>query len=311
MTRTWLRLALCCLAALMAAPSWAAVVHRDDAGRAVRLAATPRRVVTLAPSLTEYVYAVGAGDLLVGTVDTSDYPSAAQRVPRIGDYQRLDVERILALKPDLVLVWSSGNPGRDLAQLEAAGVPLFRVEPRRLGDVARLLERVGALLGRGEQGAAQAHALRRELAVLRIRYGQAEPVSVFFQVWSSPLMTLNGQHLTSDMLALCGGRNVFAGLPSLAPQVTLESVIAADAEVFVTAAGSVDDRPAWRRDPTHLAWAPWQPFQRLRAVQRRWMYTVPADLVSRQGPRIAEGARALCGLLDEVRRERGSNGSPR
>jgi iron complex transport system substrate-binding protein len=286
------------------AASAEAATHVDDAGRAVDLPSVPRRVVTLAPNLTEFVYAVGAGDTLVGTMDTSNYPEAAKQVPRIGDYQRLDVERILSLKPDLVLVWYHGNQGREIGQLEAAGLRLFYLEPKRIDDVPRSLERIGALLGRAGEGASRAAALRSELAALRQRHADAAPVSVFFQVWSQPLMTLNGHHLTSDVLAQCGGRNVFASLPGLAPQVSLESVVAADPEAIFTTGTA--PAPGWRRDAQRAAFSVWQPFTRMTAVRRRWMFVVPGDLVTRQGPRIVEGVRAVCAALDEVRRERAS-----
>nr|WP_280150670.1 cobalamin-binding protein [Piscinibacter sp. XHJ-5] len=282
-----------------------AATHVDDAGRVVDLPSVPQRVITLAPNLTEFVYAAGAGDTLVGTMDTSNYPEAAKRVTRIGDYQRLDVERILSLRPELILVWHHGNQGRELGQLEAAGLRLFYLEPKRIDDVPRALSRVGALLGREGQARQQATALQRDLDALRERHAASSPVSVFFQVWSQPLMTLNGQHLTSDILALCGGRNVFASLPALAPQVSLESVVAADPEVLLTARESADEGLAWRREPKRQAFATWQAFPRLTAVRRGWMYSVPGDLITRQGPRIVDGVRAVCAALDEVRRERG------
>jgi len=293
-----------CIALGFAALAAQAAVHRDDAGRDVEVPAPPRRIVTLAPNLTEFVDAVGAGQMLVGTVDTSDWPEWARRVPRVGNAQRLDVERILALQPDLVLVWHGGNPERELAPLEAAGVRLFRMDPRRLDDVPRALERIGALLGRARDGAARATALRRELDALRARHAASAAVSVFFQVWPQPLMTVSGRHLTSDLLSLCGARNVFAALPGLAPQVSVESVVAADPEALVTTDDTAGAAP-WRRDPAAPDLAAWGAFGRMTAVRRRWLFTVHGDLVTRQGPRIVDGARAVCAALDEVRRERG------
>jgi iron complex transport system substrate-binding protein len=295
------RVLLAALATL--ALSARAEIHVDDAGRRVEIPAPPRRVVTLAPNLTEFVYAVGAGDTLVGTMDTSNWPEAAKRVPRIGDYQRLDVERIVALKPELVLVWYHGNQGREIGQLEAAGLRLFYLEPRRIDDVPRALERMGALLGHGAQGRDAAASLRAELDALRRAHAGASPVSVFFQVWQQPLMTLNGEHLTSDLLAACGGRNVFASLPALAPQVSLESAVASDPEAIFTT-GDTPSKPAWRRDPGRAAFAIWRPFPRMTAVKRGSMYVVPGDLITRQGPRIVEGVRAVCEALDDVRRRR-------
>jgi iron complex transport system substrate-binding protein len=292
------------LAALLLAAPVHATVHVDDADRAVDFAAPPQRVVTLAPNLTEFVYAVGAGNTMVGTMDTSDFPAAAKRVERIGDYQRLDVERILALKPDVIFVWHHGNQGRELAQLEAAGLKLFYLEPKRLDDIPQTLSRVGALLGHQAQGDARAAAWRADIAALRARYAKAAPVSVFFQVWSQPLMTLNGQHLTSDVLALCGGRNVFADLQALAPQISVESAVAANPEALFGARESGSEPPFWRREPQRKAFALWQPFAQVTAVKRGWIYTVPGDLVTRQGPRVIDGVRAVCEALDQVRAER-------
>src|SRR6185369_13796717 len=168
---TMMRSLLLLATLLLAAPAHA-TVHVDDAGRTVDFAAPPRRVITLAPNLTEFVYAVGAGDTMVGTMDTSDFPAAARQVERIGDYQRLDVERILALKPDVIFVWHHGNQGRELAQLEAAGLKLFYLEPKRLDDIPQTLSRVGALLGHRAQGDARAAAWRDDIAALRARYAK-------------------------------------------------------------------------------------------------------------------------------------------
>ena len=288
---------------MLAGTAWAGV-HVDDAGRRVEFARPPQRVVTLAPNLTEFVYAVGAGTTLVGTMDTSNYPEDARRVERIGNYQRLDVERILSLKPDVVLVWQHGNQGRELGQLEAAGIRLFYIEPRRIDDVAASLVRIGALLGHEREGQQRAAAFRQAIGELRARHARASPVSVFFQVWSQPLMTLNGQHLTSDLMALCGGRNVFASLPALAPQISVESVVAADPEVFFTAREFDSEGAAWRREPQAEAFRLWRDFRKVKAVSHGWMFSLPGDLVTRQGPRAVEGAKAFCAALDEVRRER-------
>lgn len=291
------------LALLLVGTAYAAV-HVDDAGHRIEFAHTPQRVITLAPNLTEFVYAVGAGVTLVGTIDTSNYPEDAQRVARIGNYQRLDVERILALKPDVVLVWHHGNQGRELVQLEAAGVKLFYLEPRRVDDIADALVRVGALLGHAQQGESRANELRKKLAALRARYAKASRVNVFFQVWPQPLMTLNDQHLTSDLMTLCGGKNVFGSLPALVPQISVESVVAADPEVFFTAREFDSAGLMWRREPQRQTFQMWKEFSKLTAVKRGWMFTIPGDLVTRQGPRAIEGAKEICAALDQVRSER-------
>jgi len=294
-----LLLALACLARDVAATQ---VV--DDAGRRVTAPGRGARVITLAPSLTELVYAVGAGDSVVGTVSRSDYPAAARALPRIGDFERFDIERIVALKPDLVLAWNHGNPGRELAQLEAAGLTLYYLEPKRLDEVPLALERVGDLLGRETEGRRRAAALRTEIDELRRRHATAPPVTVFYQAWASPLMTLNGRQIVSDVIALCGGRNVFADLPQLVPQLSVEAVVVADPEAMLTAREDSGGGIGPVRDPAAAAFARWQPQRRLVAVRRGWLYTLPGDAITRQGPRIVDGARAVCQALDEVRSER-------
>jgi iron complex transport system substrate-binding protein len=302
--RKGLRLGAVALLAAAASVASSAATFVDDAGRAVSLERPPTRVVTLAPNLTEFVYAVGAGATLVGTVSLSDYPAQARSVQHIGDYRRFDLEQLLMLKPDLVLAWHHGNPGRELAQLEAAGLRLYRLEPRRLADVPRALERVGALLGHAEEGRRSAARLRGELEALRQRHADAATVSVFYQVWQNPLMTLNGQHIVSDVVELCGGHNLFAGLPQLVPQLSSESVVAADPEAILAARQLPGDTAGARRDPDDPLLAGWQRYPHLTAVRRGWLYTLPGDAITRQGPRIVEGARAVCSALDEVREER-------
>jgi len=301
MRRCWAAAALLLASAALHAQS---VV--DDSGRRVVLPALPQRIVTLAPSLTELVFAVGAGSQLVATVDGSDYPRAALQVPRVGDYQRVDVERIVGLKPDLVLVWSSGNTMRELAQLEAAGLRLFHLEPRRLDAVPAALERVGTLLGRADDGRRAAQQMREALANLRAANADLSPVRVFYQVWSRPLLTINDDQIISDVMRLCGGRNVFGALAPLVPEVSTESVVAANPEAILSAreTGPEAADPGPRRAAGEPAFAAWAPLRSITAVRRGWIYTLPGDTISRQGPRIVEGARAMCAALAEVRRER-------
>jgi iron complex transport system substrate-binding protein len=287
------------VAAAQAAP----IVAVDDAGHELRLEGPPARVVTLAPSLTELVFAAGGGGTIVAADTSSDYPAAARAIPRIGDVARIDVERVLALKPDLVIVWRHGNTSRELDQLEAAGVRLFSLEPQRLDDVARAIERLGQLLGTEDTARPVAASLRETLAALRRRHANDAPVRVFYQVWAHPLMTINRRQIVSEVIELCGGRNVFAGLGPLVPQVAIESVLAADPEAIFTA----DERGGTallRRDSDAGAFASWRQHPRLSAVRGRWLYTLNGDSISRQGPRIVDGAAAVCDALDEVRRER-------
>jgi iron complex transport system substrate-binding protein len=296
-----------CLAAALAwlCPACAQALSAvDDSGRTHVFEAPPKRVVTLAPSLAELVFAAGAGASLVGTTDLSDFPEPARRIPRIGDAGRLDVERVLTMKPDLVLVWQRGATSREQEQLAAAGIPLFHLEPRRLDDVARAIERLGHLLGSEGVAASTAAELRRSLAALRDRHAAAASVRVFYQVWTRPLMTINGRQLINDVVALCGGRNVFAELAPLVPVVSTEAVVAADPEAMFTASEEGGGAPAWQRRPDDPSFATWQRHRRMSAVRNGWLFTLNGDGISRLGPRIVDGARAMCAALDLVRRER-------
>jgi iron complex transport system substrate-binding protein len=281
-----------------------ALTFIDDAGRSVVLERPAQRIITLAPNLTELVYAVNGGEAMIATVALSDFPEAAKTLPRIGDHERLDVERVVTLRPDLLLAWQHGNASRELAQLEAAGLPVYYLEPKRLDDVPRALERVGELLGHEAQGRASAQALRNELAALRQRHSGAAPVTVFYQVWQNPLMTLNREHLVSDVIALCGGSNVFGDLRQLVPQLSNEAVVVANPEVMLSARERSGDADGFKRDPDNPAFVPWARYPRLTAVRRGWLYTLAGDHISRQGPRIVQGARAMCEALDQVRSER-------
>lgn len=282
------------IAALVTAASIAPLALRDDRGVAVDVSLNPVRIVALSPHLAEIVFAAGAGDKLAAVVRYSDYPQAAARLPQVGDASRLDIERILAIAPDLVLGWRSGNPAHDLTRIERMGFPLFVTEARRAADIPRLVRTVGALVGTQAVAEEAAAAFERELERLRLRYGAKATVRVFYEIWHRPLLTVNGQHLISDVITLCGGLNVFAEAPVLTPSVSVESVLAARPDVIVGGSSAMqpgDLESEWRAAPVAA----------LRKVPVRY---VPPDLIQRQTPRMIEGARAVCRHLDEIRQKR-------
>jgi len=267
----------------------------DDTGREVRLARPAQRIVSLAPHITELLFSAGAGDRLVGAVDFSDWPPAAKQLPRVGAYNAVDMERILALRPDLVVAWASGNPPALIERLRGLGLTVFLSEPRELEDVAGNLERLGRLAGTEATAQAAADAFRRRLQALRERYSARAPVSVFYQIWFRPLMTVNGEHLISKVIRLCGGRNVFADLPALVPKLDMEAVLAADPQAIV----------AGVREPGDEAWqADWRRWPQLRAVREGHLISLPADLMQRHTVRILDGAGQLCAALERVRAAR-------
>ncbi|MGF6843639.1 iron complex transport system substrate-binding protein [Paraburkholderia youngii] len=290
--------------ALTALSAHAAITVTDDSGATVTLAAPAQRVISLAPHVTELLYAAGGGPKMVGAVSYSDYPPEAKQLPRVGDNKALDLERIVALKPDLIVVWRHGNAQRQLERLRELHVPLFFSEPRRLDDIAVSLTKLGRLLGTSASADAAAAAYRDDIGRLRARYANRPVVSVFYQVWDRPLMTLNGEHMISDVITLCGGRNVFADLQPLVPTVSTEAVLAANPQAIVTAAPG-----ATQPDTTLPQLDAWRAWPRLAAVANDNLFAIDGDLINRPAPRIAQGARQLCEDL-ELARSRANKPAP-
>lgn len=264
----------------------------DDQGHTVQLAQPAQRVISLAPHVTELIFAAGGGGKLVGTVTASDFPAEVKRLPKVGDSRQLDLERIIALKPDLLVVWLHGNAERQLEPLRRLGIPLFYSEPKTLAAIPDSLTRLGRLLGSEARAQQAAQTYRQRWQQLAQRYQQRSPLRVFYQVWNKPLYTLNGQHIVSDVIRLCGGVNIFAGLPVTAPTVTQEAVLAENPQVII--AGDMAGRAS-------AGLAMWRAFPSLEAVRRGHLFSVDADILHRPGPRILDGAAALCAQLDRAR----------
>ncbi|MDX1253245.1 MAG: cobalamin-binding protein [Gammaproteobacteria bacterium] len=275
-------------------PVAAAITVKDDTGATVTLSAPARRIVSLAPHNTENLFAAGAGAYVVGVVSYSDHPPEASRIRRVGDGNNLDLEAIVALRPDLVVAWGSGNSKPQIDKLRQLGLKIFASEPRRLDDIPANIEALGQLAGTITVARQSAAAFRAEYARLRDEYAERRPVKVFFQISSRPLMTVNGTHLISNAMKLCGGDNIFADIPTLAPEVSREAVLAADPDtIIVNQTG--EKRAPWLDE--------WRRFPQLQAVKKRGrLYAVRPDLIARPTPRILEGARLICEHLDQVRK---------
>lgn len=283
-----------CLAWLSGAvlAAQADVTVNDYQGREVTLSQPAQRIVALAPHLVENVYSAGAGDALVAAVNYSDYPPEAQGLPQLGSYRAISQEAVLAIKPDLVVLWGSGNGETLQRQLERLGLVVYVDEPRTLEDVARSIEDIGVLTGTSAQAESATRAYMERLQSIRNRYADRDPVSVLYQVWNQPLQTLNGEHLVSDVIRLCGGRNAYADAKPLAPTINMESVLERDPEVIV-ASGMGEERPDWLDE--------WKQWPELTAVQRDNLFFVPPDLIQRHTLRILEGAELFCRHIDRAR----------
>ena len=266
----------------------------DDAGRMLELEKPAQRIISLAPYLTELLFAAGAGSQVVGVSAFSNYPEQALSLPIVSAGTGLDVERIVALQPDLVVAWKSGNPATQVEQLERLGLKVFYSEPREIDAIADTIQRVGLLAGHVKQANAAAGHFREQVLLLRNRFQNKKTLSVFYQVWQKPLMTVNGQHMISHWLALCGGKNIFAGLTALVPVVDIESVLVANPLVIVSG-GYTQQDSGWREY--------WQRWPVLAAVRKDNLLSVPAEIMDRQTPRSVIAARELCEKIERARKK--------
>jgi len=277
------------LSTAFAAPPLSVV---DDAGRTVQLPSVPHRIVSIAPGATEMLFAAGAGDRVIATVEFSDEPAAAQKIPRIGDSNAIDMERVVALRPDVVVVWEGGSNVAQVNRLERLDVPLYRHKVEKLADIPVSLRRLGALTGTrdiAEKAAADVEARLQRLATV---YGKNKGPTVLLEVWNRPIYTVGGSHMMSDSLRLCGARNIFADLREQGPSVDTEAVIGRDPEIIVAVAppGSAAE---WL--------AEWKRFGTMRAVKNGRLVPFEDTRLSRLGPSALAGTEALCEALHAKR----------
>jgi len=276
-------------------PVYASISVIDDAGNTVTLQQPAKRIITLAPHLTEIAYAIGAGDHIVGTVMYSDYPAEAKQLPLVGDNLHIDMERVIAAKPDLLVVWLHNDESNQLEALRKLGIPLFYSEPHDLLHIPETMQRLGRLLGTEKQAQQVAGTMQKQLHDLQEKYAKRPTVRVFYQVWDKPLYTLNGKHYVSDVIRLCGGENVFSSLSAIAPVVNVEAVLKENPEVIVT--GDMRDQ---KENGLNL----WKPYSSLLAVKRDNLFALDPDLLVRPGPRIVAGAAVVCEKLELARSRR-------
>lgn len=270
-----------------------AIAVVDDIGRTVRLERPATRIVSLAPHITENLFAAGIGHRVTGAVNYSDYPAEARRIPSVGGYDNFDIETILALQPDLVIAWKEGNQFHQVERLMELGLAVYINEPHRLEDVAADIIRFGILGGREDEARAVAQEYLAGFSRLRDRYSGLEKVSVFYQVWPSPLITVTDKQIIGDVIRLCGGANIFAGLGAPTPQVGKEAVLARNPDAIIVS-GMDEARPDWLDE-----WKNW-PF--LKAAGYGNLFFIDPDIIQRHSPRILLGSRQLCELLEQARK---------
>ncbi len=260
--------------------------------RQVTLTAPAQRIVALSPHLVENVYSAGAGDLLVGAVSYSDYPVQAKNIPRVGSYIKTSLEALLVLKPDLVLLWGSGGGGYTVNMLQQLGLNVYVDDPRTLDDVARSINDIGVLAGTQIVSKKTVNSYTEKLKALRGKFENKTPVSVFYQIWNEPLQTLNNQHLVGDIMQLCGAENTFHDAATLAPIISMESVLTRNPHVII-ASGTNNKRPKWLDD--------WRKWPHLSAVKNNQLYFITPDILQRHTTRILQGTELLCQYIERTR----------
>lgn len=270
----------------------AAVQLKGADGGTVTLPAHAKRVVNLSPDFSELLFDIGAGDTLVGTIEYSNYPEAAKKVPRIGDGFHVDTEKVVALKPDLVLAWAGGTPQALVEKLRSLGLPVLAIGTHDITDIAANLETLGEATGREAQAKQAADAFRARLAAFRARYAHETPIRVFYEISAEPLYTVGGAQSISRLMGICGGKNIFADLTELAPVVGLEAVLARDPQAIVTGNGEGDVAERFKV---------WQKWPQLSAVRAGNLYAMNDDTISRATPRILDAGEQLCQDLDRAR----------
>lgn len=261
-------------------------------GQSLTLAAPATRVVSLAPDMAELLFDIDAGQVLVGTVQYSDFPAGAKRVPRLGDAFHVDVEKLVALKPDLVLAWEGGTPQALIDRLRSLGLPVLALGTHDLTDVAANIETLGAATDHRDSAARVAGDFRAHLASLKERYAGAKPIRAFYEISAQPLFTVGGAQSISRLLQVCGAENIFADLSELAPAVSLEAVLGRDPQVIVTGDGEGDAAERFKD---------WQNYPKLAATQAGNFITVNDDWISRSTPRLLDAGDQLCASLAQAR----------
>lgn len=271
----------------------AAITVKDDAGLNVTVNKPAMRVISIAPSVTELLFAAGGGSHVVGAVNYSDYPEAAKRIPRIGSNREIDMELLISLKPDLIVAWRHNSSERQIEMIRQLGIPVFQSDPQKLDEIPDSVLRLGQLMGTDAAAKPVAAQLREQLASLRKQYANRSPVRTFYQVWDKPLYTLSGKHILTDAMHLCGGVNIFDKLSVTAPIVTLESVLQENPEVIIATAeknyGGVDL---------------WKPYGTLTAVRNKNLFMLDGHLLNRAGPRMIQGTASMCEVLEQARQHR-------
>ncbi|GAB1268390.1 cobalamin-binding protein [Aurantivibrio infirmus] len=264
----------------------------DYVGNEIHLDKPAQRIIALSPHIVENVFSAGAGDKLFGTIDYNLYPPEANSIRKVGGFDTLSLETIVALDPDLVIAWGSGNGSQTIAQLQSLGLPVYVDEPITMADISKSIRDIGILAGTETVSENVAEQFEAQLTQLRLNSENKNVVSVFYEVWHEPLQTLNKNHIISSVINVCQGENLFADAIPLAPKISIESVIARNPDVIV-ASGVDEKEPPWLSD--------WRQWGSITAVKNASVFYIPPDLIQRHTTRILLGTAMMCEHLDKAR----------
>ncbi len=272
--------------------SCADIVVTDDVGRKVVLDEPAKKIIALAPHIVENLFSAGAGTKIIGAVEYSDYPEAAKKIQRVGRFDAVSIESILALAPDLVIVWGSGGGLKLVEKLESFGIKVYVDEPSSLDSIAKSIRHFAVLSGTKPQGELAAKNFTAALQEFKKNTSEKVELTVFYQLWSSPIQTVGGVHLISDAISVCGGDNIFSEAKSIAPKINIESILDKNPEVII-ASGVNSDRPSWLD-----GWLEWPS---LTAVKSSNLYHIPPDFIQRHTVRILRGVQLMCSQINQSR----------
>ncbi len=270
----------------------------DDHNHTITLTNPAQRIISASPHITEFLYDIGAGEKIVGVTEYSDYPDQAKKHPRVGNYRFLDMEKVLSLKPDLLIVWKGGNPIHQIQKIERMGIPVFYSDIQNLSDIETTFERLGVLVGEKKNGLKKASFWKQRLVKLQTLYRNKKRLTVFYQISERPLYTMGGKFLISEGIQLCGGQNIFSDSSLVASQVVKEDVIKRNPDVILISdnTGNSNGFDFWRS------------FKLVEAVKKGNLYKINPDLLERPGPRFLEGLTILCEKLETSRqRQKGKS----
>ncbi|WP_373682303.1 vitamin B12 ABC transporter substrate-binding protein BtuF [Vibrio aestuarianus] len=251
------------------------------------------RIISLAPHATELAFAAGLGDKLVAVSEYSDYPPQAKKLEKVANYQGINLERILKLQPDLVIVWPSGNPAKEIAKLKQLGLTIYSTETKTLEDIATNIEQLSQYADNPQIGKNAAHNFRQSLAIFKQRYHTGSKVRYFYQLSEKPIITLAQDSWPSEVFRFCGGENIFADSPSPYPQVGIEQVLLANPDAIFTSEHAIKNGHMWSK---------WQ--QQLFAVQHDFVWSLTSDWLNRPTPRTLNAIEEVCDHFAHIRQKR-------